>query len=135
MVWPKFLYSNFSTALLADRLFSIALGDDLLLACNAVLLNKIQISMLNPWLDSCTCTYILELLDQGIIDLAVHRSQDTPLGDGSVQDLLNSNRAWDTNWVQLANVQPFVQVQMLKLTSLSHCGVTAWFSATVLAKS
>lgn len=50
-------------------------------------------------------TYLLELLNQRIIDLAVHRGENTLLGESSIQNLLDSNRARDANWDQLAKVQ------------------------------
>ena len=39
----------------------------------------------------------LKLLDQGIVDLAAHRSKNTLFSEGSVKDLLDSNGAWNAD--------------------------------------
>lgn len=43
-------------------------------------------------------TYLVELLDQRIVDLAAQRRQDTLLGQCALQDLLDSYRARDANY-------------------------------------
>ena len=59
---------------------------------------------------------LLEFLDQRLVDLAVHGSENTLLGQSSVQDLLDSDRAWDAD-------------------ELGHGRVAAGVGATVLDKS
>lgn len=50
--------------------------------------------MFNAYLGGFT---YLELLNQGIIDFAAHRSENTSLSEGSIQDLLDGNRAWNAD--------------------------------------
>lgn len=47
--------------------------------------------------------YLFELLHQGIVDLAVHRRENTLLSNSSVKHLLDRNSTWDTNYVPLFN--------------------------------
>ncbi len=42
-------------------------------------------------------TYLHEILDQRIIDLTIHGGKDTSLSYGSIQNLLDSDRARYTN--------------------------------------
>ena len=58
----------------------------------------------------------LELLHKGPVDLAVHRSQNTLLGESSVQDLLDGDGAGDTD-------------------QLGHGGVSVGVGAAVLDES
>ena len=44
-------------------------------------------------------TYLVELLDQRVVDLAAHGRKDTLLGKGALEHLLDSNRARHTNCV------------------------------------
>jgi hypothetical protein len=55
----------------------------------------------NPCLGSVA---YLKLAHQGIVDLAAHRCENTLLDDGSIQNLLDRNSAWDANYVRLFNV-------------------------------
>lgn len=50
-----------------------------------------HISLLNPCL--WNFTYLLELLDEGIVDLAAYRGEDTLLSEGCIQDLLDGDGA------------------------------------------
>lgn len=45
----------------------------------------------------------LELLDQGVVDLAAHGREDALLGKGPVEDLLDGDGAGNANWDRLAN--------------------------------
>ena len=47
-------------------------------------------------------TIYLELLDQGVVDLAVHGRDDALLGEGPVEDLLDGDGAGDTDWVRVS---------------------------------
>jgi hypothetical protein len=86
-------------------LYSTALCDDLLDAVNAVFLDKkIKLIRVNPCKGSVA---YLELLHQGIVDLAVHRCENTLLRDGSIQNLLDGNTAWDANYFLLITIHHY----------------------------
>lgn len=52
-------------------------------------------------------TYLLQLFDQRSVDLAVHRGENTLLSKGSIQNLLDSNRARNSDCVQLVTTETF----------------------------
>jgi hypothetical protein len=47
----------------------------------------------------------LKLLDERVVDLAVHGGENSLLGEGAVQDLLDSDRAGNTDCISLVNIQ------------------------------
>lgn len=74
------------------------LPDDLLLAVNAVFFLKgrtVSISTINY--TTVIAFIYLELLDKRVVDLAAHGSKNALLTEGTVQDLLDGDSAWDTD--------------------------------------
>lgn len=71
-------------------------------------------------------TYLLELLHQGVIDLAVHGGENTSLGDGAIENLLDGDGAWDTHCIGRVGSAKDVAIDTWKiglrenLTSLGH---------------
>lgn len=75
----------------------------------------------------------MELLDQRVVDLAVHGRQDTLLGQCALQDLLDSNRARDADFDGSVSVLQVIALR-LQLTKLGHGHVTTGLSAAELAE-
>lgn len=82
---------------------NIHLFEDLLLALDAILLfNGINITNIRKKERrrlKRVVTYFLELLDQGVVDLAVHGGKNTFLGDGTVENLLDGDGAGNTDFI------------------------------------
>lgn len=111
------------------------LRNDLLLALNAVLLLNAQPVSIHP-ARACSRTgsTYLELLDQGVVDLAVHGREDALLGEGTVEDLLDGDGAGDTDYNVSVKMQPFCFAGRGAggLTELGHGRVAVGLVAAVL---
>ncbi len=73
------------------------LFDNLLLALDAVLLEKGVLGQRLEPRAQVNFTYLLEFLHERIVDLAVHRGENALLRKSAVQDLLDSDRARDAD--------------------------------------
>ena len=133
---PTFVFIRLRLPLYHTVPFLITtLRNDLLLALNTVLLLNAQKVSIHP-ARACsrTCSTYLELLDQGVVDLAVHGREDALLGEGSVEDLLDGDGAGDTDCDVSVQMQRLCLVGkgVGGLTELGHGRVTVGLVAAVL---